>query len=218
MIDFDFLPPEYHRERVEQSRLRRYAVLGGVLLATMAGWMLMHGRAMRHGRADLAEIQRQRSQIAIHRAMLESLEVQRGGLLERHRLESELDDSASFAVLLGAVSRCVPPAVCLTDWRYFAAAPPDGATPPPNPAVNGVPSSPERPVDQTALRAGQPTLLIRGVAADKTRISDFAAALAGVPYFADVTTEAGSERVVADRVGVGFEIACRALRQRGGPK
>ncbi|MFO0973507.1 MAG: hypothetical protein U1A27_08730 [Phycisphaerae bacterium] len=213
MIDFDFLPPEYHHRRDERRRLRRCAALVGVMLLAMGGWIGAHAAAMRRATRLLADVEQQRSQVQIHRVHLEMLTQERDSLAAREKLRALLEDEASFSVTLAALSRALPAGVALTELEFTR---PGATTQPAETRTDRPPVPPA--ATQPARLDLLPLVICRGVGSDVTAVSDFAAGLAGSAFFADVSTRERPAPPLHGRHGDGFELSCRVLRQAGGAK
>ncbi len=212
MIEFDFLPPDFHERRAERRGVHRYGILIGALVLAMAAWVCAHQAMLSRVGTDLADVQRQRNQTRIHRALLEQLLHEREELRVRDRLCASLEDAASLAVVLADLSRVVPTRVALTEIVWERTPEPASEDATGRPA--GMAPVTTRPADGDRL----PRLRLAGLAPDPTPISDCAAGIAGSRLVTDVATRVLPVRRFANRQGPGFEINCVVLPQTGGVK
>lgn len=205
MIELDFIPAEYHRRRLERRRWRRYGLLLALLVTVMGAWNFAQAEATRRIARQLAEVHRQHEQVRIHRVGLERLIAERDSLRSRQGVVGRLGRTVAMDVVLAELSRLVPPSVTIRELAFdrWAAISPATAAP-------GVPPT-TRPAN--GRRSG--FLRLVGVATDESAVSDLAAALAGSPWFADVTAQPqqAAEGVLSGRVV--FETTCRVQLHEG---
>ncbi len=209
MMDFDFLPAELHRKRSDQRLWTRYARLVAMMVLAMGAWAYAHFSWVGSADRQLAQLERQRLQIRIHRASLEMLTAEREELLAKKTLCGRLEDEASVQVVLAELSRAIPTTVAPTELYYSRTAlEPTGPEPgsPPKAPVSTQPS------DQDGL----PTLRLVGIATDGTQISECAAGLAGSRMLTDVSMRSLGDRSASGRRGSGFEVTSRVLAESGG--
>lgn len=209
MIDFDFLPAELHRKRTDQRLWRRYARLVGAMVLAMGAWGFAHFAWLRSADEQLDQLERQRLQIRIHRASLETLTAERDELAAKRALCGRLEDDASLQVLLTELSRAIPATVAPTELVYFRGGLPV-ATLAPAAAPQAATSTQPSDLD------GLPGLRVTGIATDVTQISECAAGFAGLRILTDVAARGLGDRAAAGRRGAGFEVTGRVLAESGG--
>lgn len=209
MIDFDFLPPDFHRRRGERRTLRRCVLLGVVMISVMFGWVLTHVAAQRRADRITADVSRQRMQVQIHRVKLQMLMEERDSLVAYERLRGRLEDEASLAVILAAATERWPAGVALRELIYDRT----GTTTQPVTPYDAVPRG-----TTTAPGESLPLLKLCGIGNDVTGISDLAAALAGHRYFTEVATRTAPEARHGEVMGLSFEMSARALPHAEGPR
>ena len=105
MLDFDFIPAEYHVDRCQRHAVHLRATLVGLLLIMMALWLTAHHHQLSRADAMMQDVQEQQGQIKIHQLRKDAMEREEAQLRDRQRLLNELESATSAlpGFLMGGV-------------------------------------------------------------------------------------------------------------------
>lgn len=216
MIDFDFIPPNYHMERCVRSAVRLRAGLIGTMLMIMVLWITANRRELATANAMLSEIQKQSEQVAIHQTRQHTMEEERERLRLHHELLKHLERKTSIVVLLADLSHRMPESVVLTSIRFdspsvakFArelspAASAAGVEQKPRESLE--PASGAGAVDPVFRRHSR--LVLTGMATDTTEVISFVKRLEDSDLVGEVQMLQKGPVTWSGWRGQGFELTC----------
>jgi Tfp pilus assembly protein PilN len=216
--DCDFIPSGYHESRRLRRALRLRAMCVVILITIMGTWVVFHRQRLAVAQDLLADLGRQRGQIAIHLTNKQSMEVQRERLRDRRRLIERLQDQPSLVVLLSDISRRLPETMVLTrldvncpSFSTYAADDEPAATP-------DTRTSPAKSwADRSERRAAKPTparVTLTGIAREAPEVYGFVRALEGSPLVDEVRMEVNRPASWAGRQVQLFELKCDLVAQQ----
>lgn len=118
MNDCDFIPAEYHGQQTLRRSIKLRASCAVGLLLIMGAWFAAHQGQIATAEAMLTEAGLQKDQVRVHAEKQRQMSAERARLDARRRLLEELSDQASLVLVLGDVSRRLPPRVVLTGLTF----------------------------------------------------------------------------------------------------
>lgn len=117
MIDFDFIPPDFHSERGRRGAVRLRASLVGVMIAGMSVWAVANQHELSQAGAMLETASQQKQDLELLSARHESMEQEHAELSERVERLRMLKSRASLVLVLADLSRRMPDGVFCTEVR-----------------------------------------------------------------------------------------------------
>lgn len=221
MIEFDFIPPDYHAARSRSSAVRVRASLIGVMLMGMSLWVVSNRHELSEANALLAITSQQRQELNQQWAHYEAMEAQRAALIERQERLDLLESRASLVLVLADISRRMPATVFLTELRVtcpsVAAYVKRKRSPileegePPTETSTG--AAPVRYEPDPIVTDEVARVVLIGVATDTAEAIAFVKQLEESPLIADVQLKQGGPTQAAGRRGQGFEVTAEISNQ-----
>lgn len=219
MIDFDFIPANFHQAQSMRTAVRTRAGLIGTMIVIMTLWVVANHHEISTASAMLSEIERQREQVIIHQSKRLAMEEEKARLQQHHELLNHLEGKASLVVLLSDVSYRMADAVILTQVRFespsiakytVVEAPSAATSASSTPPLESPPKAPTGDGREPAYPTGN-RLMLSGMATDTTVIIAFVKQLEDSPLVGEVQMRQKGAITWSGRRGQGFELTCEVF-------
>lgn len=221
MIEFDFIPPNFHQAQCMRTAVRTRAGLIGTMIMFMVLWVVANQREIATASAMLTEIEKQQEQVSIHQEKRAAMEAEQARLQQHHELLRRLEDHASVVVLLSDLSQRMADTVLLTKLRFdspsiarYTVSEAPAPAPRAKPAGTGAATAPEEPKEPPYPRGNR--LILSGMATDTTEVIAFVKQLEDSPLVGEVQMRQKGPITWAGRRGQGFELTCEVHDQLRG--
>lgn len=222
MIDFDFIPPDFHQAGEVRRATKSRASCVGVLICMMVLWVVVNSHRVSQAEGMLIEVAQQDKQITMNMTKKGHMTQQREVLRDRQRRVDQLSTRTKLVVVLSDISRCLPETVILTDLSVHSPsireyAPSEDTETRPRSTSN----SRRRQTKGAARSFGETTsgrarIIMEGIATEAPEVIEYAAELERSSLFDKVQVNIVGETKWAALVAQRFELTCELVQQRGG--
>ena len=222
MIDFDFIPPDFHQAGEVQQATKSRASCVGVLICMMVLWVVVNGHRVSQAEGMLFEVAQQDKQITMNMAKKEHMTQQREVLRDRQRRVEQLSSRTKLVVVLSDISRCLPETVVLTELSVHSPSIRQYA--PSDDKESRARSNAGNRRQQTKgvarfpgeSTSGRARIIMAGIATEAPEVIEYAAELERSSLFDKVQVNIVGEAKWAALEAQRFELTCELVQQRGG--
>ena len=219
-MDCDFIPLHYREEQSLRRAIKLRAIGLGAMFALMGTWVFTNQQRIAGADAMLAEIAEQKSQVGIHAAKKQLMELERADLFDRQRLIDQLSDRSELVVVYSELSRQMPDTVILTSLSLecislgaFARTEEESSEVGHQVTRNALPSGASSAEPERRMKS---ELRLTGLAVSQSEVTAFQAALEGSPLFERVRMLMEEPTVWAGRRAERFELSCALAMKKWG--